>query len=267
MTKFSVLMPVYYKEDANRFFTSLASVFANSIIPNEVLVICDGPLTEELELVLTSYTKYQEFRVIRLKENQGIVKALNFGLKEVRHDIVVRCDSDDINHQDRFEKLISKLNTGFDVVGSQVLEVDSLGKVIACKFLPTNHSEIVSYARKRNPINHMTVVFRASQIIAVGGYPNVYLKEDYALWAKLIKAGRRFANLSDSLVSANAGIDMYKRRGGLKAAISEFDLQVTLVKCGVSTFLEALFVGLARSFVLAVPISLRAFVYRKLLRS
>lgn len=266
MSDFSVLMPVYWKENPIRFSSALASIFNNTKLPNETLVICDGPLTNELEIVISQYIDRPGFRVLRLNENHGIVKALNLGLKKVLYDIVVRCDSDDINHPERFEKIIKKIEQGFDVVGSQIEEIDSAGHIVARKLLPTSHEEIVQYAKRRNPLNHMSVTFRASHALALGGYPDVYLKEDYALWAKLIGAGKRFANLDESLVSANAGIDMYARRGGIKAALSEIKLQRILVQCGISNFINAIFNGLIRFLILFSPISFRAMIYRTFLR-
>jgi glycosyltransferase involved in cell wall biosynthesis len=267
MPEFSVLMPVYWKENSLRFSSALASVFTNTHLPSETLVICDGPLTESLEMVIDEYVRHPGFRVVRLKKNEGIVGALNRGLKEVCNDIVVRCDSDDVNYPERFERLVRKLEEGFDVVGSQVHEVDSVGNIIQRKQLPTSHDEIIRYAKKRNPLNHMSVAFRASDVIAIGGYPDVYLKEDYALWAKLIGVGKRFANLQESLVYASGGIDLYARRGGLKAALSEVALQHILVCSGVSGPLGAFMTGLARFAVLSAPPSLRAFFYCTVLPS
>jgi glycosyltransferase involved in cell wall biosynthesis len=266
MSKFSVLIPVYQKEDPQIFSAALRSIFLNTLQPDDVLLVCDGPLSPELEKVINSYHCFSNFRILRIEKNQGIVNALNTGLKQVLYDVVVRCDSDDINHPERFEKLISKIEAGYDVVGSQTDEIDRSGQVMVKKILPVTHNEIKMYAVKRNPINHMTVAYRASHVLNVGGYPEIYLKEDYALWAKLMHSGCRFVNLSESLVFANGGIAMYSRRGGLRAALSELQLQTILVQCGVSKFVYAYFIGLIRAIILLSPISFRAFVYRKILR-
>lgn len=266
MHEFSVLMPVYWREDPAAFAAALDSVFANTRVPDDFVLVCDGPLTTELDRVIEDHTHRPEFRVVRLDENNGIVAALNRGLKYVRHEVVVRCDSDDVNHPDRFKKLVETLDEGYSVVGSQIEEVNDASEVIARKELPLAHDEIVRYARRRNPINHMTVAFRKSDVLAVGGYPNVYLKEDYALWALLIGAGKRFANLPVSLVSARAGIQMYARRGGHKAAVAEIELQRILVKAGISSPPEAFLFGLARYAALCSPTIIRAVVYKNFLR-
>lgn len=266
MNDFSVLMPVYWREDPNRLHTAISSVYANSCLPRETIIVCDGPLTDPLNRVLSSFCGHSGFRLLRLDDNQGIVSALNYGLKEVSSEIVVRCDSDDVSHPDRFQKLLSKIDEGFDVVGSQIEELDAVLNLIAYRELPIDHAAIVSFAQKRNPLNHMSVAYRRSSVLAVGGYPNVFLKEDYALWAKMIGAGMKFANLSESLVTADAGIRMYARRGGWRAALSEVTLQHTLVDCGISRPLNAFIVGLARSIVLLSPRFIRSSIYRLFLR-
>ena len=158
--KFSVLMPVYWREDPAAFKAALDSVFANTLIPDEVVVVCDGPLNPELDQIIEDYSTRPDFRTVRFDENKGIVTALNRGIEEVSHEVVVRCDSDDVNHSDRFAKLLAKLGEGYSVVGSQIEEVNATGQTIARKQLPTTHDDIVRYARRRNPINHMTVAFR-----------------------------------------------------------------------------------------------------------
>lgn len=266
MYEFSVLLPVYWKEDPARFSAALASIFNGTIAPTEVVLVCDGPLTQCLDRIIDSYSHYSNVKIIRLGENQGIVKALNSGLAEITTDIVIRCDSDDINHPERFQKLIAKIADGFDVVGSQTEEINDSGRKSVFKRLPTEHKAMVYYAKRRNPINHMTVAFRTACVRDLGGYPDVYLKEDYALWGKLIGAGRRLANLDETLVKASGGIEMYARRGGTKAALSELKLQRILVENKVSLPLEAIFLGAARLTLLLSPGFLRALIYRIFLR-
>ena len=266
MSEFSVLMPVYYKEDPVRFRSALDSVFNNQMPPDEVIVVCDGDLNDDLEAVLVHFSSYDTLRIVRLPHNRGIVKALNVGMQSVSNELVIRCDSDDVNKPNRFEILVAKICEGFDVVGSQTEEVDGNGHAIGSKNLPLDHDAIISFARSRNPINHMTVAFRKSLFHHVGGYPDVYLKEDYALWAKLFHAGAKFANIDEALVVAHAGTAMYARRGGMKAALAELKLQSILVNCGISSFHIAFFYGALRFLILSAPVFVRVFVYRVFLR-
>lgn len=249
-----------------RFDGAISSVLLNSAQPFEILIVCDGPLTPELNAVIEKFEDDEKFRIIRLDVNRGIVHALNAGLHAARCEYVIRCDSDDRNHTNRFSQVVSKLEEGFSVVGSQIQEVDKDNNLLPQKLVPTSHEKIVAYSRYRNPINHMSVGFRRSHVLSVGGYPEIHLKEDYALWVKLLSAGRRFVNIDKALVSASAGAEMHARRGGIRAAWSEIKLQKLLVNSGISSLLHAVIYGALRSSFLLTPLGLRTLAYGLVLR-
>ena len=120
--------------------------------------------------------------------------------------------------------------------------------------------------QSRNPINHMTVAYRRELILSLGGYPNVFLREDYALWAIAIGRGALICNIQEDLVLARAGFDMYQRRRGLKSAIAELRLQRLLVRESVSTLPLAMCYGTLRFFSFLLPGSLLGLLYSRLLR-
>src|SRR4051812_24286343 len=97
--KFSVLLSVYYKEKDQFLDRALESILINqSVIPDEVVLVKDGPLTEELEKIINKYkTKFPEkLIIIPIKKNVGLGKALEIGLNGCSNDIVARADTDDI---------------------------------------------------------------------------------------------------------------------------------------------------------------------------
>ena len=70
--KFSVLLSVYNKENPEYLKESLESVFSQTLLPSEVVLIKDGPLTDELNKVIDLYTKYYSYlKVFSLADNQG----------------------------------------------------------------------------------------------------------------------------------------------------------------------------------------------------
>ena len=104
---FSVLISVYNKENSLSLRQSLTSVFRQKLPPTEVVLLKDGPLTEELDKVIAEYVmRYPELKIVSLPVNQGLGKALNEGLKHCSYDLVARMDTDDIAKPDRFEKQI-----------------------------------------------------------------------------------------------------------------------------------------------------------------
>ena len=110
--KFSVLMSVYFKEKPEYLDLALKSVFEQTLIPDEIVLVEDGTLTDELETVINQYEKkYPKImNVIRYEKNRGLGVALHDGLLECSNEIVFRMDSDDYSVKDRFEKQMTIFN-------------------------------------------------------------------------------------------------------------------------------------------------------------
>lgn len=265
--KFSVLMAVYFKDNPCLFANALNSICLQTELPDEVVLVEDGPLTSELSALIDSFRTKLNIVSVKLSENKGLAVALNAGLKVVSNDIVYRADSDDVNRPDRFEKQLKFFLDDYDLVGGAIQEIDEAGVPIAVRSLPTDDVDIRKFLKFRNPFNHMSVAFRKDVVLACGGYPNIYLKEDYALWAKMLNYNARALNLKDVLVDATAGNGMYRRRGGWRYCLSEIELQKHLLRCGVKNLFEAVFTGVIRSSVFLVPAYLRGFIYERFLRN
>jgi glycosyltransferase involved in cell wall biosynthesis len=229
--------------------------------------VADGELTDELLLVIQKYLDNPRLQFLQLPTNVGLAKALNVGLQKIHTTFTIRADADDFNYQNRFEKLIAKLQQGFDLVGSDVREVDKFGNFVAIRSCPKTEVQIRQFIRKRTPFNHMAVAFRTEVVLSAGGYPAIYLKEDYALWASLLSKLCRCCNIKEVLVDATAGVEMYRRRGGIKYALAEIELQRHLIKCGLKSNYEALFDGTMRALVFLAPNFVREYIYLTFLRT
>ena len=268
---FTVLMAVYRGDHPKLFERAVESVFANTILPKELLLVVDGPLTLELEGKLQSLGRRycEKLNVIRLEKNVGLAKALNYGLNYVSTSWIVRADADDVNLKHRFSTLAKLIfeHPSLDLVGSAILEVDDSGVPLAKRVLPTSKGKIKAFARRRNPFNHMTVAFRLEIIRSLGGYPNIYLKEDYGLWCKCLAADVSMANTEEILVLATTGQAMYKRRGGWRYVQSEYFLQKLMVNLKLKTLLQAICDGFVRAIFFLIPARLRGFCYLRGLRT
>lgn len=264
MNNFSVLMAVYHRDDPNLLEMALRSIYNNTLLPEEVIVVEDGEIGIEIRRVIDSYVEKFGLCSIPLAVNSGLAKALNHGLRYVKNEFVFRADADDYNMPYRFSMQLPLLQAGYDLVGGAIVEMDKLGNEIAVRMPPATEAEIRDFLPRRNPFNHMTVGFRRSAIS--NGYPDVYLKEDYALWATMIANGAKVTNVQDVLVRATAGRDMYRRRGGLRYVRSEIDMQKLLVKLNLQSVFMAILVGVARSLVFLLPSALRGLFYERFLR-
>ena len=78
---FSVILSIYYKESPLFLRESLDSLFSQTVCPDEVILVKDGPIGDELDNVIDSYvTRYPYLKVLSLVTNRGLGKALDEGL-------------------------------------------------------------------------------------------------------------------------------------------------------------------------------------------
>jgi len=90
---------------------------------------------------------------------------------------------------------------------------------------PIGQEKIARYARMHDPFNHPTVVYRRGAVRGAGGYGDLKLMEDYALFARMLQNGARAVNVAEPLVWYRVGETAFKRRGGTDLLRSELRLQ------------------------------------------
>lgn len=263
---FSVLMSVYAKEVPGNLESALDSVFNQSLPPNEVVLVKDGPLPSSLEEVIERQIKnHPEMRVVSLDRNVGLGSALEFGLDHCSYELVARMDTDDVCASNRFECQIPLIASDdqLSVIGSWVAEFASdPNDLVSIRKVPEHSDDIKRHARKRSPVNHPTVVFRKSHIQAVGSYNNKHLfYEDYCLWTRLIMAGYRLKNIPIALVFMRTGEGLYKRRGGFRYIRSELIFFIDLFRIGFIGPITLLENIATRIVVRLMPSKLRKMVY------
>ena len=265
--KFSVLLPILEREDiAKGFPLAIKSIFENTIIPDQLIVIVDGLVGQSFKNLIINFKKKYLFDVIWCNQKVGLDIALNIALSKCKNDIVFRADGDDINLKNRFEMQLPYLLAGYDVVGSSIDEYDENGNFLSSKIVPSSDADIKKLIPFRNPINHMTVGFKKTAVLEVNGYPQLFLKGDYGLWIKLCASDKKFINLRKSLVKVSAGSRMIKDRGGVRYVYSEFLLQNFLLKFKLTNFFVAFFIFILRSLVFSLPSFIRAYIYKNFLR-
>ena len=160
---YSVLLSVYCKEKPNFLAQSLDSMFNQSVAPEEVVIVEDGPLTEGLYSVLNKYSEMypDSFKRAVNQTNMGLGKALNRGLAVCKNELIARMDTDDISKPERCEKQLQMFleNPDLDVVGTNIAEfIDNSKVVCSVREVPSVHEEICEFLKKRCPFNHMTVM-------------------------------------------------------------------------------------------------------------
>ena len=267
---FSVLLSLYTKEQPFFLKLSLDSLFSQTLLPSEIVLVKDGPLTDELDAIVSDYERrYPILKVVALAQNQGLGRALNEGLKHCSYDLVARMDTDDIAKPDRFEKQVHIFNEHpeVDICSAWMEEFfNSPQNSVSIKKVPELHDDIVLYAQSRNPINHPVAMFRKKAVIDAGGYQHFPLFEDYYLWVRMLKNGAKFYNIQESLLYFRISPDMFMRRGGWRYAIDEFRFQKTMLDMGMVSQGRFLRNVLTRFPVRIAPNKIRSWLYQKALR-
>lgn len=257
--EFSVLMSVYKGDNASYLSKAIASVTVKqSLKPSQLVLVKDGPVSDDIEREIDNWKERLgdiEFTVVEKEKNEGLAAALNMGLRYCKHRLVARMDADDISLANRFEVQIRYIDEHpeISILGGAISEFDEdESDIMQIRQTPTEHSEIVKMAKTRNPMNHVTVVFKKQDIEKLGGYCESFGKlEDYKLWVDAISEGKLLHNISDVVVNVRIGDGFIKRRSN-KREIQDWDMLQKYL-------LDARLIGIFKAIINKIYI--RAFIY------
>lgn len=268
---FSVSICVYHRDNVEWFKAAVDSILNQTVVPDEIVLVVDGPVPEEMDFLIRQYESLSVFKVVRHSENLGLGNARRTALEHCSHELVAMMDSDDISVPDRFEKQLAVFeeDEGVSVVGGQIAEfVDDPSVIIGYRVVPLESEQITKYIRSRNPLNHVSVMIKASDVLKVGGYLDCLYNEDYYLWIRMHLAGLRFSNVPDVLVNVRVGENMYKRRGGWKYFNSNLWIQKFMLKNRVNGPIRYT-MNVAERFVVQVLLtnSMREKFYKQIARN
>ena len=267
--EFSVLITVYEKEKPYNLRKSLLSSYRQTIKPTEIVLVCDGILTQDL------YNEIEDIKnlipilkVYQLSTNVGSGPASCFGVEKCNTDIIARMDSDDYSEKTRFEKQIKafKENPNLIMVGTNILEKNT--EFTALKTVPEKTEEIREYSKFRNPFNNPSSMMKKEYILKVGNYRKFRYLEDYDLIMRLIHDNptKDFLNIQEPLVIMQTNNSSYLRRGGLLYVKTEFFLQTDFYKRGYISKVELCRNIFIRNIVRVMPNSMRKLIYKKKMR-
>lgn len=264
------LLPVYRQDNPMHFQTALMSVLHQTSPADEILVICDGPLTDEHERVLDKINAKSCLRVIRNKTNKGLAAALNLGLRHAKHNLVARMDADDISVLDRFEiqKKLFEDDPDLIILGGLIEEsTEDRRYRLGTRWVPQTHKEILRYAKRRCPFNHMTVMFRREEILKLGGYVDFKsVGDDYFLWIQALLAGYKCGNLHSTLVLVRAGESLTNRRRGRTYWRAELEMLQKMRSVSFLNPVQYWYSVILRLLLRHLPVGFLDFCYKKILR-
>lgn len=265
---FSVLMSVYKKDNPLWLREALESIITQTIKPDQIVLVVDGYIGEELEKVLSSYS--DKLDIMRLEKNAGLGTALNKGLEICKHPLVARMDSDDISLSSRFEQQLSAFasDNQLSVSGGYIQEFDhKTKKIISVKKVPLSEKEVRKFIKFRSPVNHPSVMFKKTDVLAAGGYQPLHFMEDYFLWIRMINKGFKICNIPFILVNMRTTDSLYSRRGGYKYFLSNKAIYDKMLQLKMISRLVYLYnISVRFTAQVLMPNKLRKFFYKFFLR-
>jgi glycosyltransferase involved in cell wall biosynthesis len=204
-TYVTVGIPFYAGTKAEHFRLAFDSILSQSLRPYEVHLIQDGPISSELETLVTAFTSYDCVTHLIIPQNVGLSYALNLSILHTSTPYYARMDADDVSHSTRLEKQANFLleNQAIDILGTWVLEFkhDPLYEEGFLRKLPTDLSQIRAFFHYRNPIAHPSVMFRRGVFARIGLYDLRFSgAEDLELWARALRMNIGIANLPEVLL-------------------------------------------------------------------
>jgi glycosyltransferase involved in cell wall biosynthesis len=262
---FSLLVSVYDGDRPDYLRRAFRSAVDDQTVrPDQVIIVRDGPVRDELAGCLDELRCCSPSPVtfVPLECNGGLGPALDRGLAASWFDVIARQDADDVSMPHRFEVELPLIGDA-DIVGAGLFEfVTDIDDIVGQRIPPTEPAQIQRYARMHDPFNHPTVVYRRRAVLAAGGYGELPLMEDYALFARMLAGGARAVNVAEPLVYYRVGPEAFKRRGGTGLLRSELRLQREFRKDGFISTAEYLRNVMVRGGYRMIPWWCRRAVYR-----
>lgn len=264
-------MAVYINDEPEYFRAAVESMLNQTLRPSQIVIVCDGKLKNSHNSIISSFEKSNEglFTIVRIKENSGFWNALNSGLEFCENEFIARMDSDDISLPKRCEiqMLRFKENPELDYIGSYAKEfIGDIGNVVSVRKVPLTNHQIKSYAKRRNPFNHPTVMYKKSKVIACGGYRRMKRCEDYDLAVRLIMSGAVCENISKSLLYYRLTEDTFDRRKNWNNTKGFIYVRYLNWRRGFSSFWDFLLLSILQVILCFMPTCATKWFYQKILR-
>lgn len=270
MEKYSVLMTVYTKDKPEYFSLALESMVKQTYRPDEIVLVKDGPIVKELQQVIDKYISLGAPIVqVQLSKNIGLGLALNEGIKVIKNELIARMDSDDYSMPERCELQVKEFekNPSIDIIGCPVLEfVGNIENIVGERKVPLTNEEIYKFAKKRDPFNHPTVMYRKSAVEKAGCYSDYRKNQDTDLWIKMLSNNVTCRNLAAPVFRFRFDEGTYKKRKSWLNTKILIEIRYKAWKSGFNSFGEFLIVAIVQLGMYIFPVGFQKFLYQKILR-
>jgi hypothetical protein len=218
----SVVMPVRGGEAT--VHEAVESCLEQDFEDLEVVIVDDGITGPTREILERMGERDGRLRLMEMdRGDEGLVAALNTGVRAARGSLIGRMDADDVNYPERMgrqaaylreAKEIGVLGCGVKVTGSGGEVGEGFREYERWMNALRGSEDILAQRFIESPMVHPSVVMRREALEAAGGYREREWAEDYDLWLRLMEHGVRFAKLGEVLMEWRDSPGRLTRQGG-----------------------------------------------------
>ena len=215
---------------------SIESILSQTYKKLVLHLVQDGPVNRELQELVDMYLgKHENIKHINICENRGLAHALNISILNATTKYYARMDSDDISHPDRIRQQYQFMesNLDIDILGTwiyefyddsafdETLDFEGLDYEFQLIKSPQAKQDIEKMFHYRNPLCHMSVMFRKDVFARIGLYNARYRRtQDLELWSRALKANVGITNLPTPLVYVRA-MDFAEKRSSFTGVLRQ----------------------------------------------
>lgn len=205
----SVIMPTYNRGES--ISSAIESILDQSFTDFEFIIVDDGSTDNTADVIKKYADKDSRIVYVKNKTNQGIVGALNLGLKRAKGQYIARMDDDDFSFKGRLERQVRTLDNHPEItvlatrIGSQ-------------RDAPISEKEPEIENPKRTEINtyyssglaHPTIMIRKGFLDKHNiRYSDKYqYAEDCNLYKDILNAGGLLSTIKEPLLHFRAVKDL-----------------------------------------------------------
>jgi len=197
--KISVIMSVY---NAEKFLQEAIESILNQTFKDFEFLIINDASTDNSKKIILSYDD-KRIRYFENKNNLGVARTLNKGLKLAKGKYIARMDADDISLPNRFKKQVEFMekNPLVTVCGTWVKLIGNKNHENNIWKSPGDFQSIKSLALFYSPIYHPTVFIRKDTLRKnnLSYDPSFDHAEDYELWVRIME-NFKVSNLKEVLL-------------------------------------------------------------------
>lgn len=208
VVKVSALMTVYNGE---KYIEESINSILNQTFSDFELIIVDDASTDNTLNIVRKFND-NRIKIIKLKNNVGVGKAIIEGLKYANGEYIAKVDADDVYHPERFSKqiLFFENNPFIDVVDSKIEyftnHIDLLNSQRFSNLKEreneinsiTTTEDIKKYLYWYPCLTHSSIMFR-KKILNFANYKDLRIGEDYDVFYRWNKLNVKMYKLDDIL--------------------------------------------------------------------